>query len=148
MRTQEAKDLELLEACAGYISTRILKKPSENNPLATHVCNLYNSIIHACRPLVSSSRHAFDTTRESVLPTNHTPYRKNFMNFEHFFGSEGSPAAALLSGTSYETNQSRIRNSTTAIENAHRDDSTDDPGATAEECMKLLMYRVQIGWSD
>ncbi|QGA14921.1 hypothetical protein EYB26_002577 [Talaromyces marneffei] len=156
VRTRGAGDLKLLEDFAGFIFTRIIKKSPDNNPLATPICNLYRSITNICRPLISAAPST--TAGQSSYLTNHTPHRKNFMNFEHFFGGDASATGSSSSnptGTSSATtpnqSQNRNRNSTNAAaegNGARIDDGIEYASVTEEQFMKLLMCRVSIGWSD
>ncbi|GAM42550.1 hypothetical protein TCE0_044r16623 [Talaromyces pinophilus] len=152
VRNRDAKDLNLLEDFTSFIFTRIIKKSPDNNPLATRIYNLYRSIIFICRPLISSVPSTTTTAGQPTYPTNHTPHRKNFMNFEHFFGGDGSAtgsSSSNIAGASSETthNQNRVWNA--VVEGGTQiDDGIEDTSVTEERLMRLLMYRVKIGWSD
>ena len=71
------------------------------------------------------------------------------MNFEHFFGGDGSATDSWSSSTTL--NQNRNENGPTnavAGGGIQDDDGIEDASVTEERFMKLLMYRVKIGWSD
>lgn len=74
------------------------------------------------------------------------------MNFEHFFGGDGSAtgsSSSNIAGASSETthNQNRVWNA--VVEGGTQiDDGIEDTSVTEERLMRLLMYRVKIGWSD
>jgi hypothetical protein len=54
-------------------------------------------LMDICTPLVSHSTAnaatATATTTKTAYPTNHTPRRKNFMNFDAFFTNTGSSSS-------------------------------------------------------
>lgn len=73
------------------------------------------------------------------------------MNFEHFFGGDGSATGSSLSNTAgacSETthNQNPVGNAVSEG-GTQIDDGIEDASVTEERFMKLLMYRVKIGWS-
>lgn len=73
------------------------------------------------------------------------------MNFEHFFGGDGSATGSSSSNTN-ETNQNR--NERIAMNAVAEGSGTqigygiEDGSVTEEQFLKLLMYRIKIGWSD
>lgn len=80
------------------------------------------------------------------------------MNFEHFFGGDGSATGSSLGTNTNETNQNQnqnqSRNGNLAADalvegsGSQVDDGIEDASVTEERFRKLLMYRVKIGWSD
>lgn len=74
------------------------------------------------------------------------------MNFEHFFGGAGSATGPPLSSSTNETNQNRNgRSATNPVVEGYTtqvDGGTEEVSVTEEGFMRLLMYRVKIGWSD
>lgn len=76
------------------------------------------------------------------------------MNFEHFFGGDGSATGpsssntAVSSETTQNQNQNRGGNAVVEGSGAPADDCIEDASVTEEQFMKLLMYRVKLGWSD
>lgn len=75
------------------------------------------------------------------------------MNFEHFFGGDGS-ATGPSSSITHETNQNQNRGGNSAANavvegsGTQVDDGIEDAIVTEERFKKLLMYRIKIGWND
>lgn len=81
------------------------------------------------------------------------------MNFEHFFGGDSATGSSSSNNTN-ETNQNQNQNQNQSrngnlaanalVEGSGSqvDDGIEDASVTEERFMKLLMYRVKIGWSD
>jgi hypothetical protein len=76
------------------------------------------------------------------------------MNFEHFFGGDGSATGpsssntAVSSETTQNQNQNRSGNAVIEGSGAPADDGIEDASVTEEQFIQLLMYRVKLGWSD
>lgn len=113
VRHQKPSDLALLRAYSTFVRDRIINDfPPPGNPLARRVHNLCMAIIEICEPLVFASTSNSDAivdnpaaavatwTSKHAYPTNHTPWRKNFMNFDAFFANTDSAPSGSSSGSS------------------------------------------------
>ena len=89
--THNEGDLDLLRRYADYVQGRIIKD-SPRNPLARRVHDLCVAFVDTCNIVADHSAIAAANTNatSNEYPTNHTPRRKNFMNFDAFFGNPGS----------------------------------------------------------
>ncbi|EED21138.1 conserved hypothetical protein [Talaromyces stipitatus ATCC 10500] len=146
INTRDDEDLMLVSHYGKFICDRIYAT-STNNPLAKRISDLFMVVLGICDTLnASASTGATETTAAQAYPTNHTPRRKNFMNFETFFGTNG--AATDSSSNAHGTNLSENGGGGSTMDaTGARAGNVENPKESEEQFLKLLTYKVKLGWS-
>lgn len=76
----DASDFELLKTYTAIVSAYNI-----TDHLATQIHKLCVSLVQICEACCVPSNDNNKSKNKNIPPTNHTPYRKNFMNFDSFF---------------------------------------------------------------